>query len=160
MTVIKRFSLRRLLVLVSLAVMFIFGVSAPFAAPFVATVGASIGASNGAQDTNWTQPVLVFEGQGRVNHPTLVADEYGQVHAFWVFTPDTSAGSAHQLYYARLDRPDLQPVDIYLGSDGFSSLTAADNPQALFLMWDGNALTQTGISPKLSAQVWRAPNVI
>lgn len=114
-----------------------------------------------AQDAGWSQPVLVFEGQGRVAHPTIIADIFGQVHAFWVFAPDSTTNVApHQLYYARLDRPDTQPIDIYLGTDNFASLAAAGTHDNMFLVWDGNSMDQSGVSPAISAQAWNGPKTV
>jgi len=114
-----------------------------------------------AQDDGWSQPMLVFENRGLVSHPSLIADKYGQVHAFWVFTQDSNSGDgAKQIYYDRLDLPDAQPVDIYVGKGNFASLNAVGNREHLFVMWDGNFLSEASPAPALSAQAWAQPNTI
>ena len=41
-----------------------------------------------AQGDGWTQPQLIFEGRGVISAPTLIADVFGRVHAFWIFLAD------------------------------------------------------------------------
>src|SRR5713226_5594596 len=70
-----------------------------------------------AQSSGWTTPQLIFEGRGTTNTPTLVADAYGQVHAFWLFQSAqiSSDLQPQQLYYTRLDRPAWPVKDILIG---------------------------------------------
>src|SRR5207248_6100379 len=69
-----------------------------------------------AQTGGWSAPQLIFEGRGSINAPALVADVYGQVHAFWMFQADQqSDGAQQQIYYTRLDRPTWPVNDIFIG---------------------------------------------
>src|SRR5258708_19460399 len=59
-----------------------------------------------AQTSGWSAPQLIFEGRGAINAPPLVADAYGQVHAFWMFQPHHQGNTTHrQIYYTRLTPP-------------------------------------------------------
>ena len=123
-------------------------------------VGVLTGSSpTQAQSDTWSQPLLVFESQGRIAHPSLVADRYGQVHAFWTFVPDASTGiNGRQIYYTRLDLSDAQPVDVVLSNDSFISLTSVGTDRDLSIMWDSSVFTQASISPALSALEWNSPS--
>ncbi len=114
-----------------------------------------------AQETNWSSPVLVFEGPGTVSWPSIVADVYGQVHAFWIFNPDASTGiEGRQVYYARLDRPDWHPVDILLSTESLGGLQAAANNSQLALLWAGGEYTSAGVTSALTARAWSAPESV
>lgn len=113
-----------------------------------------------AQTSGWTTPQLVFEGRGTLNTPTLVADDYGQVHAFWLFQAD-QLGNADtpplQLYYTRLDRPAWPPTDILIGQTIQLPVKAAMMRDGLALLWGGNIFTWSGISPGPTARAWASP---
>ena len=69
-----------------------------------------------AQIDGWTAPQLIFEGRGAINAPALVADHYGQVHAFWMFEQDQQTDKPQQqIYYTRLDQPTWPVNDIFIG---------------------------------------------
>jgi hypothetical protein len=111
-----------------------------------------------AQSDGWTQPQLIFEGRGLINAPTLVADAYGQVHAFWLFQADTVNNSQQQyVYYTRLDQPTWPVNDIFVEQSGGATLKAAMTRTGLGIMWAGNNFASSGISPAASAQVWSGP---
>jgi len=108
-----------------------------------------------AQDGGWTGPELVFEGSGRVDNPVLVADAYGQVHAFWVFSEEEfGAPSARVIYYSRLDDPEWQPLDIFVINGNGSGLTGAASSDGLALLVNGGDYANSGPSPAPTAMDW------
>ena len=106
-----------------------------------------------AQATAWTEPVLIFEGEGETRLPTLTADKYGQVHAFWVYRPPGDVDGL--IYYTRLDQINAQPVDILLAEAQGLISTAGAGGLAVF--WNGSQYSLAGPSPQVSARPWDAP---
>jgi hypothetical protein len=108
-----------------------------------------------AQTDGWTAPKLIFEGRGVINAPTLVADQYGQVHAFWVFQQDQQTNSPQQqIYYTRLDQPTWPVNDIFSGPVGVPTLKASAWQDGLAILWSGSKLAMSNFAPKASAQAW------
>ena len=111
-----------------------------------------------AQSAGWTAPQLIFEGAGNINAPALVADGYGQVHAFWMFQQDQQVDRPQQqIYYTRLDQPTWPVNDIFIGSVTASSIKAVMTVNGLTLLWGGNNVATASISPRASAQDWSGP---
>lgn len=122
---------------------------------------AVVAAPASAQAIGWSQPVLIFESQGTVAHPSIDVDIYGQIHAFWAFTPDPSSGvSGRQIYYARLDHPTEQPVDIYVTDESIVALQSTVNKDELALLWNGGMYAGSVLPAQLSAQSWFTPEEI
>src|SRR6059036_1435721 len=70
-----------------------------------------------AQTNGWSAPRLIFEGRGLINAPTLVADAFGHVHAFWLFQQDQQSDKPKQsIYYTRLDQPTWPVNDIFVSA--------------------------------------------
>jgi hypothetical protein len=111
-----------------------------------------------AQGTGWSEPVLIFEAdEGQIRVPALVADEYGQVHAFWGYQLGDVQGTSY-IYYTRLDQPDAQPVDI-LTAPG-RGIIAAQGAGGLAVFWNGANYSLAGPSPDVSAKAWSHPDEI
>ena len=111
-----------------------------------------------AQADRWTQPQLIFEGRGTINAPTLVADAFGQMHAFWLFQADQQGDlPQQQVYYTRLDRPTWPVNDIFVGAASTASLKAVMTRDGLALLWGGNNFAWSGVSPHATAQDWSGP---
>lgn len=111
-----------------------------------------------AQDGPWSTPRLIFETDGTISSPIVTADEFGQVHAFWVVRPnETTDPGPNQLFYARLDQPDWQPVDIFVRDEAFGDLAAFAAAQRLSLVWQGDTYAWAGVSPAPSATEWQGP---
>jgi len=112
-----------------------------------------------AQSNGWTQPQLIFEGRGAINAPSLVADDYGRVHAFWIFQADQQgAQPQQQIYYTRLDQPTWQVNDIFVSQGTAPSLKSAISRDGLNLLWGGSLFARTGLTPGASAQDWTGPD--
>jgi len=112
-----------------------------------------------AQSAAWTTPQLIFEGRGVIQSPVLVADAFGQVHAFWVFVPDQAENEnqAHLIYYTRLDQPTWPVNDIFAGTKTDISMDAVMGGSGLGLLWAGDNFAWSGISPGPSAKDWSGP---
>jgi hypothetical protein len=111
-----------------------------------------------AQGSGWSEPALVFETTDTLRTPALVADRYGQVHAFWVLRPDDAFADIFSalLYYARLDLPEQPPVDLFTGD--IRGLQAAAGAGGLTLLWTGANYSLAGPKPLVSARSWTAPD--
>ncbi len=121
-------------------------------------IALTAGMKSAFAQEGWSEPVLVFEGEGQVSAPAIVADEYGQVHAFWAFTPDDFVNGASRLiYYTRLDQKNWQPVDILAPAGSLVGLTAAMAGGRLSLLWDGASYAWAGPSLGASAKEWASP---
>ena len=110
-----------------------------------------------AQSSDWTPPRLVFEAQGQVDWPTLIADEYGAVHGLWTYSTEQSSNSPNQVYYVRLDRPNWQPIDIITYRGARSGMTALNWAKGLLVTWTGSQYSQADLAPEVSARAWRGP---
>jgi hypothetical protein len=124
-----------------------------------AAAALTLGRPVEAQTDGWSTPQLIFEGRGSINAPALVADAFGQVHAFWMFQQDqqTSDTAQQQIYYTRLDRPTWPVNDIFIGAPTALSIKAVMTSRGLALLWGGNNLATASSSPQASAQDWTGP---
>ena len=112
-----------------------------------------------AQAGGWTPLELLYEGSGRVDYPVLVADPYGQVHAFWVFAEGGFGNTDSPLlvYYRRLDDANWQPLDIFLVSGNGTGLTGAAGANGLGLLVNGGDFAWSGPAPEHTAKEWFGP---
>ncbi len=112
-----------------------------------------------AQSAGWNTPQLIFEGRGSIFSPALVADRFGQVHAFWIFQPDQSEGDnqGQLVYYTRLDQPTWPVNDIFAVPKAAGTLQAIMNADGLALLWAGRFFAWSGPSPHASAKDWNGP---
>jgi len=112
-----------------------------------------------AQTPGWTQPQLIFEGRGIISAPSLIADTFGRVHAFWIFQADNQGDHPQQqIYYTRLDQPTWLANDIFVSPATATSLKSAISRTGLALLWGGNLFATAGLSPGASAQDWSGPS--
>src|SRR5262245_15080416 len=105
-----------------------------------------------AQERAWSVPRLIFEGPGQADWPFILADEYGQVHAFWTFLPEGEP--LRQLFYTRLDESSAQPVDIMAASVSGIGIQAAQLESGLVVAWSGALYRLSGHSPQPDAKDW------
>lgn len=109
-----------------------------------------------AQATGWTTPRLLFEAEGTTEWPTITADKYGQVHAFWSHT--TPNADLHTIYYARLDHANETPVDIMIVDRQVRSLRSAETGAGVMVMWNSEGYAvSNGPAPRLTARDWLGP---
>jgi len=110
------------------------------------------------RETDWSRPKLVFEGPGYIQGLALAADEYGQVHAFWSYSPDLKADPpAFRLYYDRLDRPESRPVEIFTDVGNLVGLTATASNGKLALLWRGGEFASASAFTGTAPSAWTTP---
>jgi hypothetical protein len=110
-----------------------------------------------AQDDGWTPLEMLYEG-GRVDFPVLVADPYGQVHAFWVESDsDFGRPGDNLVYYQRLDDANWLPLDIFIVGGNGAGLTGAASATGLGLLINGGDFAESGPSPEHTAKDWIEP---
>lgn len=109
------------------------------------------------------------EGESVVITPVIVADDWGNAHAFWQGSNSDSSGMLDSsIYYARWDTAGWsQPVEIFLASRRFIQLpqAAADSQGLLHLIWEdgtGGALmyAHAPVTSAGDARAWSSPERI
>jgi hypothetical protein len=116
-----------------------------------------------AQDDGWSQPFRLSTGQGSAIEATLLADDYGYIHAFWrEYLPDERS----LIQYSRFDGTNWTvPNDVYVSKEfiTINSITAdIDQNDRLYLMWSEGDLGPTALSSApvldaLESQNWEQP---
>lgn len=128
-----------------------------------------------AQGTvTWGQPFNVSESLTGSNHPTIVADTYGNVHVFWSedmngpeVQSDELSNPGNTIMYRRWDGQSwTEPSDIIAVPDDvmaeFVSATVDDTNQ-LHLVWTGLTKLYYSTAPASDAysiRAWSTPQVI
>lgn len=111
----------------------------------------------------WTPPFRLSSGQGSSSPATLITDNYGFLHAFWVETLDDERSL---LQYARFDgRSWSVPNDIYITRPflPIKNIAASLAPNGrLYIMWpEGDNgpvyFSSAPVLETMSASDWEAP---
>ncbi len=120
------------------------------------------------EDNLWSRPLRLSSEDKIATEASMVTDQYGFVHAFWV--ESGYADNQSVIQYARFDGETWSgPVDIYLAQpfELLNSLSpAVDEKGTLYLVWavgfrTGPAFSmQAPVRDALSAQNWSKPKRI
>lgn len=120
--------------------------------------------STGAQgqDSGWSEPYRLSTKAGKASEASLVADQYGYIHAFWTETLFENQYAV--IEYARFDGGTWSaPNDIYVTPHEIENISAViDKHGTLHIVWTegfyGPAYyTYAPASNALSAQSWAKP---
>lgn len=127
--------------------------------------GSSIGKAQSNIGTGWSQPELLFKGEGRIGVQSVVADQSGFVHIFWTYdeaqSPDTQGEtSISNIDYMRWDGTNWSnPVDIISTSDANAPSAATGLDGKLHLIWAGAMdqiyYSQANVNRATSAAGWK-----
>ncbi len=121
-------------------------------------LASTVAAQSG--DDGWSTPVKLYEGQGSVREPALVADQTGALHAFWTYSEEESPSA---LFYARWDAGAwTQPVDVVAMPGVLQGPSAVvDQFGRIHLIWQGpgNALfySSADVVDATTATGWTSP---
>lgn len=118
------------------------------------------------EEAVWNQPVSLFNSEGTLISPKLLADELGRLHAVWSQAdPNTPDGPGNSIQYARWETGQWsQPETILTSPDGRSDqpdlAVSADN--RLFVVWSGGAggqiyFSQANADQAVLAESWDNP---
>ncbi len=119
-----------------------------------------------AQTTGWSDPLNLFETEGRASEAEVVADPSGAVHVFWAYNApgEEDTGASQAIYYALKDGESWsEPVDILVSPDGRVARMQAvtsDKQGYLHIVWSGgNAIfySRAYALEASSAQGWSYP---
>jgi hypothetical protein len=125
-----------------------------------------------AQGTvTWSEPFNVSNSPTSSNHPAIVADAYGYVHAFWsenmdgeTIRADQLATQGNMILYRRWDEQAWsEPVDILaVAGDTLADFPAAmvDSNNRLHLVWTGLTRQYYSSAPAAEAyspRAWSRP---
>lgn len=122
----------------------------------------------------WGKPFNVSQSLTGSNHPTIVADAYGNVHVFWSedmngreVQPDELAEPGDTIMYRRWDGQSwTEPLDIIAVPDDVMAefvSVAIDDSNQLHLVWTGLTKLYYSTAPAgdaYSVQAWSTPQVI
>src|SRR5258708_5012095 len=122
-----------------------YGIALTLSALGLCAAAATLWQPAQAQTDGWSQPQLIFEGRGNINAPSLLADAYGRVHAFWIFQADNQGDRPQQqIYYTRLDQPAWPVNDIFVSTSTPPALKSAISRNGLSLLWGGKFFATAG----------------
>lgn len=118
--------------------------------------------------TDWANPILLFESNGEIYTPIVLADVYGYVHVLWLYNnPDqyVQGNSIKQIYYAQWDGNTWSaPVDIIANPHINSISAAVDNKGFLHLVWLGLGsnyyYSRSVITDSTRPKNWSVPKIL
>ena len=110
---------------------------------------------------NWSEPILLFEGNGSIREPFITSDQMGTIHFFWSYHENDSM----MIYYMqKRDNIWSHPMDIVAMSTARSPIATVDKYGKIHLIWEGreNALYYSNVSvdQALSAGSWSLPRIL
>jgi hypothetical protein len=125
-------------------------------------VGSSLAQQPGQE---WSAPILLFQEQGSIYDPTIVADISGGLHVFWRYVPeDTETVSYQTLYYTALKRDGQWgfPVDVFASTNVVAPSAAIDRNGFTHLIWQDRQnqiyYSRANVDYVMSAHKWQQPS--
>lgn len=115
------------------------------------------------EESEWSAPILLFEENGSIFDPTIVADQSGGLHVFWRFR---SADIRYDLlFYTKLQGAHwVFPIDVMASGSINAPSAAADPDGQLHLAWQDtmNELyySRATIDNEISAHDWQEPSML
>lgn len=122
-----------------------------------------IGPSKIEAQEDWTQPFRLSTEKGAATEATLLADDYGNIHAFWAEYVEEEKSL---IQYSRFDGANWTvPNDVYISREfiTIANITAdIDQTGLMYLMWsEGDAgptmISSAPVLHALEAQNWSHP---
>jgi hypothetical protein len=115
----------------------------------------------------WSQPFILFEGNGSIDAPVVTADPSGLVHIAWRYTeqPESETGQGRNmelLYYTQWKAGAwTTPVDIVAAAAARAPSLTVDAQGFLHLLWHGDGgllkYSSARAGEAVSANAWTRP---
>lgn len=116
--------------------------------------------------SDWSTPILLFEEDGAIYDPNVIADQSGGLHVFWRFRSANMDENPYDLlYYTTLQENQWTfPLDV-MASGSINGPSAAADPNGfLHLAWQDKAnrlfYSEAVIDSELTAHDWQAPDLL
>jgi hypothetical protein len=116
-----------------------------------------------SEHDDWSEPVLLFEGEGSIYDPVIVGDRDGGLHVFWRYVDDRNHMQTMQyIYYSYYNGINWSfPVDIIVANNVNAPRVIADDTGHVHMIWHGanNLLLYSNaiIDTRVSALNWAKP---
>lgn len=110
----------------------------------------------------WSDPFRITDADSLVRHSAIAADNYGHVHVFWAYDPDSDEPTNMLFYRQKSENGWSEPIDIFLGADwdAFSKPVVAIHDARLHLLWiglQGLYYSSALVTEAGSAKGWQPP---